>query len=331
MELIACIIGIAAGACAAAFLYERELTRMARFVRQRDRLSNQPLAVSLPGPGVARVADAVNAEMDAARVERQAARQEQQAFQRGLAGFAHDIRTPLAGARGFVQLACDDLAVTGAGTAVAADAGTAADAATAGIGAAGVGAAVGAGAPDARDASVRRYLAAATRRLDDMNGLLDALYVYTQAIDPDRTLHPEPVALQPALAKALVDRFADFEAQGRTVRLDFEDQSAEIVADREALARILSNVVENALRHGQGDVDIDQRGRSLRFSNAVDPAVAPAIDVDRLFERFYRADPSRTTPGAGLGLASAKSLADSLGLDLAASVESDRFTITLAW
>ncbi|NGM16425.1 sensor histidine kinase [Eggerthellaceae bacterium zg-893] len=317
--MIACIIGIAAGACAVAFLYERELARMARFVRQRDRLSNQPLAVSLPGPGVVRVADAVNAEVDVARVERQAARQEQQAFQRDLAGFAHDIRTPLAGARGFVQLACDDLAAV-----EAADAGAASAAGAAGE-------AAGAGAADVRAASVRRYLAAATRRLDDMNGLLDALYVYTQAIDPDRTLHLEPISLQPALAQVLVDRFADFEAQGRAVHLSFEDQSAKILADREALARIFSNVVENALRHGRGDVDIDQRGRELRFSNAIDPAVASAIDVGRLFERFYRADPSRTTPGAGLGLASAKSLADSMGLALAASVESDRFTITLAW
>ncbi|NHM15102.1 sensor histidine kinase [Eggerthellaceae bacterium zg-887] len=321
--MIACIIGIAAGACAVAFLYERELARMARFVRQRDRLSNQPLAVSLPGPGVVRVADAVNAEVDVARVERQAARQEQQAFQRDLAGFAHDIRTPLAGARGFVQLACDDLA--------AGEAAAGAGAASAAGAAAGAGEAAGAGAADVRAASVRRYLAAATRRLDDMNDLLDALYVYTQAIDPDRTLHLEPIALQPALAQVLVDRFADFEAQGRAVHLSFEDQSAEILADREALARIFSNVVENALRHGRGDVDIDQHGRELRFSNAVDPAVASAIDAGRLFERFYRADPSRTTPGAGLGLASAKSLADSMDLALAASVEPGRFTITLAW
>ncbi|WP_261428631.1 sensor histidine kinase [Xiamenia xianingshaonis] len=328
MELIACIIGIAAGACAVAFLYERELARMARFVRQRDRLSNQPLAVSLPGPGVVRVADAVNAEVDVARVERQAARQEQQAFQRDLAGFAHDIRTPLAGARGFVQLACDDLA---AGEAAVERLGEAAAGAGAASAAGAAGEAADAGAADARAASVRRYLAAATRRLDDMNGLLDALYVYTQAIDPDRTLHLEPIALQPALAQVLVDRFADFEAQGRAVHLSFEDQSAEILADREALARIFSNVVENALRHGRGDVDIDQRGRELRFSNAVDPAVASVIDAGRLFERFYRADPSRTTPGAGLGLASAKSLADSMGLALAASVEPGRFTITLAW
>ncbi|NHM13853.1 sensor histidine kinase [Eggerthellaceae bacterium zg-886] len=326
--MIACIIGIAAGACAVAFLYERELARMARFVRQRDRLSNQPLAVSLPGPGVVRVADAVNAEVDVARVERQAARQEQQAFQRDLAGFAHDIRTPLAGARGFVQLACDDLA---AGEAAVERLGEAAAGAGAASAAGAAGEAADAGAADARAASVRRYLAAATRRLDDMNGLLDALYVYTQAIDPDRTLHLEPIALQPALAQVLVDRFADFEAQGRAVHLSFEDQSAEILADREALARIFSNVVENALRHGRGDVDIDQRGRELRFSNAVDPAVASVIDAGRLFERFYRADPSRTTPGAGLGLASAKSLADSMGLALAASVEPGRFTITLAW
>ena len=110
-------------------------------------------------------------------------------------------------------------------------------------------------------------------------------------------------------------------------RCDFPDESLVVEADSEALARMFENLVSNALRYGTSAPSIIQRGRTLTFSNKVpDPA---AIDVNRLFERFYRADVARAQGGAGLGLAVVASLATAQNIEVEASLEGDELFLTL--
>ena len=106
-----------------------------------------------------------------------------------------------------------------------------------------------------------------------------------------------------------------------------------VEADAEALARIAENLVVNALRHGSGSLAVTARlaGEknlvTVEFSNPVaDPS---AIDADRLFERFYQADPSRSTAGSGLGLSVAAKLAEAQGMTLSAHLEGTKLVVTL--
>lgn len=111
--------------------------------------------------------------------------------------------------------------------------------------------------------------------------------------------------------------------------VDFPDESLVVEADSEALARMFENLVSNALRYGTSAPSIIQRGRTLTFSNKVpDPA---AIDVNRLFERFYRADVARAQGGAGLGLAVVASLATAQNIEVEASLEGDELFLTLVF
>ena len=270
---------LAVGAGAAALLFRRELRRMARFLRGRDARSNARMTVEAPGRAFAELAEAVNAQLDAAQRERLEGQRRQQEFQRDLSSLSHDIRTPLMGAKGYLRLAQDE----------------------------------------GDDAGRARRLAAAEARLDDMGALLDQLFAYAQANDPDLALDLRPVRVLPVLADVLVGQYPAFERQGWEPRVDFQDEALLVDADPEALARIFENLVVNALRHGVSAPTIEQRGGAVTFANEVsDPA---ALDVERLFERFYRADASRTSPGSGLGLAVAASLAEAMGMRLDARLE----------
>jgi signal transduction histidine kinase len=80
---------------------------------------------------------------------------------------------------------------------------------------------------------------------------------------------------------------------------------------------VVENLVANAIRYaGPGAtcrVSVTQEAGSARLTVADDGAgVAPA-DLERLFERFYRADTSRTSRGTGLGLAIVKHIVTSAG------------------
>ena len=279
------------GVALAALVYERQLRRLARSLRERDAHSNTRLTVEAPGRGFAELAAAVNGQLDAAQKERVEALRRQREFQRDLASLSHDVRTPLMGAKGYVRLAQDGRERPGDEEAVA------------------------------------RHLAAAEARLDDMQALLDQLFAYAQASDPDLALDLRPVRVLPLLADVLVGHYPAFDERGWEPQVDFEDEALATDADPEALARIFENLVGNALRHGASTLAVRQRGRVVTFANEVaDPS---ALDVTRLFERFYRADASRSASGAGLGLAVSASLAEAMGMRLSARLEGRMLCIDL--
>ena len=87
-----------------------------------------------------------------------------------------------------------------------------------------------------------------------------------------------------------------------------------LTANRQSLERILSNLIQNALRYSGGKmVTIAANKKQLTISD--DGQGVPAESLPYLFERFYRVDPSRSreTGGLGLGLAIVRELANRQG------------------
>lgn len=281
---LACLV---AGIGLAAFVYEKELRRMARFLRQSPARSNERLTVERPGRGFADMASAVNEQLDAMRDERVEGWRRQQEFQRDLASLSHDVRTPLMGAKGYLRLAQDD----------------------------------------GDEAARMRRLDAAVERLDDMEGLVDQLFAYARANDPDLELHLRSVAVLPVLAGVLTGHFPAFDQRGWEPEVRFEDEALKADADEAALNRIFENLVGNMLRHGSAAPRIEQRGRVVTFSNEVDDPAG--IEVDRLFDRFYRADASRSASGSGLGLAVAAGLAQAMSMRMDAQLDGRTLRVNL--
>jgi two-component system OmpR family sensor kinase len=102
-----------------------------------------------------------------------------------------------------------------------------------------------------------------------------------------------------------------------------------LLGDQHLLEQAVSNLVENALRHGAGTIQLEARlddeAVTIQVSDEGDGF--PPEFADRAFERFSRADGSRGTPGAGLGLAIVDTIAQAHGGSAAAS--SSRVTLTL--
>ena len=88
----------------------------------------------------------------------------------------------------------------------------------------------------------------------------------------------------------------------------------EVEADDEEIRRIVSNLVDNAMRHGRGHGPVRVQTRLIDGQAAVEVADSgpgiPAADLDRIFEPFYRVRSDADAPaGNGLGLAIAADLA----------------------
>ena len=110
-----------------------------------------------------------------------------------------------------------------------------------------------------------------------------------------------------AIGRTVVDAFApSAEEISQTLRFAGEGPQ-EIDGDAELLTQMLVNLVENALRHtGAGaiiEVRVVRDGAAAVLTVADDGPGVPEHERERLFDRFYRLERSRSTAGSGLGLA----------------------------
>lgn len=128
------------------------------------------------------------------------------------------------------------------------------------------------------------------------------------------------------LAGTVRDLFEFYEAlaEDQGVALAQQGEGA-VLGDRLMLRRAVANLVSNAIRHtprgGTVRVGIDARDHAVRLAVENPGPPIPAEHLPRLFDRFYRADPSRhrEAEGVGLGLAITRSIVEAHGGSIAAS------------
>lgn len=120
-----------------------------------------------------------------------------------------------------------------------------------------------------------------------------------------------------AVAREIGERFAP-QAQPRGITLDLPVAPAVALADRDRVAQIVSNYLSNAIRHAPDGsritVSADRRGDWVRIAVADEGPGLAADQLEAVFERFYRVDAarSRSTGGAGIGLAIVHALAEAM-------------------
>jgi two-component system, OmpR family, phosphate regulon sensor histidine kinase PhoR len=151
------------------------------------------------------------------------------------------------------------------------------------------------------------------------------------------TLDVEPVDLV-GLAKEVAGGYSDL-AEERRIRLHTELQPlVSMRGDRAQLGLLLSNLLDNALRHtsAKGSVCVRLEASESRATLQVTDTGEgiPASELPRVFERFYRVDKARTrqTGGTGLGLAIVRHVAEAHGGTVRVDSELGRgstFTVTL--
>lgn len=137
--------------------------------------------------------------------------------------------------------------------------------------------------------------------------------------------HTETIHLEQEV-KALFD-FYDAVADDRSIRLQVQGE-ATVLGDRLMLRRAVSNLLSNALRYGEPNsvvnASISTNPESVTLGIENTGKTISSEHLTRLFDRFYRADKSRTRPeseGAGLGLAITQAIMKAHGGDV--EVESE--------
>ncbi len=175
----------------------------------------------------------------------------------------------------------------------------------------------------ARARSVEEYrevLASSEEEYERMARMIGDMLFLAEADNGMIVPNREPVELADEV-RQLFD-FFDALADEKSLRLSTEGR-ARVLGDKLMLRRVIANLLSNAIRHtptgGQIQVRIGQNGAgtTLAVENTGE-SIAPE-HLPRIFDRFYRADPSRHRgEGAGLGLAITRSIIRAHGGEISA-------------
>lgn len=159
----------------------------------------------------------------------------------------------------------------------------------------------------ALDAKSRRRLLQIEQAAEDMHALVECLLALAR--DETGTVGP-PVRLA-ELVGAIVERYAErLEKQAARIVVDVAADAC-IHANAPALGIVLSNLVDNALRHTEdGEIRIAYRDGTLSVDDTGSGIAADALP--HVFERFYRA-PGGRGDGFGIGLAIVKKICERCG------------------
>ena len=169
---------------------------------------------------------------------------------------------------------------------------------------------------DASPEELRAALRAIQRQGEKMAGLLAQLLLLARADSGHQTLRREPVDLS-GLAAAVADEQRELAAEkGIAVTADIAP-GITVQGDETMLMRVLINLMENGVKYGRPGGHL-----ALRLSADADTVACrvaddgigiAAADLDKIWRRFWQADPARSHGGAGLGLSMVKWIVEAHG------------------
>ena len=160
-----------------------------------------------------------------------------------------------------------------------------------------------------------RYLRAMARDIEALSSLVDDLFLLASIESRRLELPREPLDLAELADEAAEALSPAAAARGVTLRVDAPGRIA-VDGNAAAIGRVLRNLIDNAIRHAPASTTIDIVVTDGAVVRIIDQGPGfPAGFSDHAFERFARADPSRTraTGRGGLGLAIARGLVEAHG------------------
>ena len=162
----------------------------------------------------------------------------------------------------------------------------------------------------------QRYLRTINTKAEDIDRLVSQLFLYSKLDLEGVPMEMRPVRLDAFLAGFVEESAPDSRTRGLELTAE-RLAPVTVSADPEQLRRVLSNILENSIKYknketGHLRITLEESGR---MTLADDGPGVPDEALPKLFDVFYRSDPSRKNPagGSGLGLAIAAKAVQGMG------------------
>lgn len=248
--------------------------------------TNTLISVSSTDKAILRLASVINNELYSLRKERLRLQNGNVELQVAITNIAHDLRTPLTAISGYLELL------------------------------------------EQQEFSEKtlEYVVVIRERTENLKAITEELFLYSVINATSDELMSETVTLNDEIEIALAAAYQSLASRGITPIIRITETPVTKELDRKALGRILGNILNNASKYSDGDLEVllDADG-NIKFSNSA--RSLSEIEVGKLFERFYTVENAKGS--TGLGLSIAKLLTEKMGGEIKAEYAAGVLIISL--
>lgn len=276
-------------------LKTKEINRLTLELKKLNRDGKiEKLRLSLPNKNIENLIVEINTLIDDKRKMENIYKEKDMELREAIANMSHDLRTPLTSIMGYVYLLNDDKL----------------------------------------DKEERKeYLKIIEKRSLVLNDLITNFYGLSRIQADQYEIKLEPVNLELVLGEIIAAFYETLDYKFGEPEINIEEGLGPVLGDKQALNRIFTNLIENIIKHGEGEVKISLKKKNkyivMEFSNKAEE-LEPK-DVNRIFEKFFTKDRMRTGQNTGLGLAIVKLLVEKQGQKIEAKKVGNRLVINIIW
>lgn len=211
-----------------------------------------------------------------------------------ISNMSHDLRTPLTSILGYIELLKDD-SIT--------------------------------------ESDKNSYLDIIYRKSKSLQGLINDFYDLSRLDGKDYKFNLESVNLYSTLSELIAIFYHDFESSKFNISVNIDESLPNIIADKCAIKRIYTNLIQNALKHGKSLISISQVACDGYIITTIsnDCENINESDIEHVFDRFFTGDKMRSGQNTGIGLSIVKTFAHEMGHTVEAKIKENLFTITIKW
>lgn len=163
-----------------------------------------------------------------------------------------------------------------------------------------------------------KFLKKALRHTDNLDELLNDLIDISMIQSGQMRMNPEYFNLADFLSPIISDLESQLDNKDITIQLTLDDSGIVIFGDKDKIKAVFTNLLTNAIKYSEkGEIVISVKSQNKLAEIFIkDQGIGISnLDIDRIFERFYRVDKARSKEvgGSGLGLSIVKHILDAHG------------------
>ena len=248
--------------------------------------TNTLVSISSHDKYIRRLANEINIQLRELQKERNRFQQGDLELKSAVTNISHDLRTPLTAISGYLDL-LDNME---------------------------------------KSEAVERYIDVIKNRTEALKELTEELFRYSTITSPEYDNSVELVAVNGVLEESILGFYAALQEQKITPNVSMTENKVIRKVNRAALSRIFSNLINNAIKYSDGDLNITLTDAGkITFSNTASDL--SEVDVKRLFDRFYTVENARKS--TGLGLSISRILIEQMNGTMSAQYENGKLTICI--
>ena len=157
-----------------------------------------------------------------------------------------------------------------------------------------------------------RFYRVVMNRLQDLESMLDEFFLYTKLMNTSELYTLEKKEIYPLLCQTLLNYMDVLNEHNLTPEVCCDDEGITACIHEESFQRICMNLIINTVRYGMNPFHIIIKKVDhqicIEFKNAC--ITNEQMDVEHMFDRFYKGNQARSQKGCGLGLAIVKELCE---------------------